>query len=206
MLRVALTREDGLQDGHASPSRDVTDDLGELEMHLCEGRVHMLNMGRGVGQEPLPVPQRAAQHAPLGLGAKGTREPSGGMQAVQPLAIEPSSFRATGGPFRLAGSDQQDLQASGLQEHEQGQPVDPGRFHSDRGHATVEEPVGEGVEGGSERAKTADGWGGTIRWHRHPVLGFAAIDASSMGIAALERDEACWKGGRVGTGGDGSGK
>jgi hypothetical protein len=34
VLLVALARDDGLEDGHAGHARDVTDDLGELEVHL----------------------------------------------------------------------------------------------------------------------------------------------------------------------------
>ena len=34
VLRVALARDTGLEDGHASHACDVTDDLRELEMHL----------------------------------------------------------------------------------------------------------------------------------------------------------------------------
>ena len=32
-LRVAFARDDGLEDGHVGRSREVTDHLGELEMH-----------------------------------------------------------------------------------------------------------------------------------------------------------------------------
>ena len=34
VLWVALACDDGLEDGHAGHPRDLTDDLGELEMHL----------------------------------------------------------------------------------------------------------------------------------------------------------------------------
>ena len=34
-LGVTLTREDGFEDGHAGHAGDLTDDLGELEIHLC---------------------------------------------------------------------------------------------------------------------------------------------------------------------------
>jgi hypothetical protein len=34
VLRVALTGDDGLEDGHAGHPRDLANDLGQLEMHL----------------------------------------------------------------------------------------------------------------------------------------------------------------------------
>jgi hypothetical protein len=51
-LRVALAREDGLEDGHAGHARALTDDLGELAMHLFSSLVPMLHMGRRPGRGP----------------------------------------------------------------------------------------------------------------------------------------------------------
>ena len=42
-LRVALAHDDGREDGHAGYPGDVTDNLGELAMHLCYGLVHLLH-------------------------------------------------------------------------------------------------------------------------------------------------------------------
>jgi hypothetical protein len=79
----------------------------------------------GVGQEHLPMTQIAAQHTHLGFGPKGAREEPVGMQALQPLAIEPISFGPARGALGLAGIDQEYLQAAGLRQLEQGNPVDP---------------------------------------------------------------------------------
>jgi hypothetical protein len=46
----AFAREDGLEDGHAGHTRDITDDLGELEVHLLQGLLHGLNMLGGRGE------------------------------------------------------------------------------------------------------------------------------------------------------------
>jgi hypothetical protein len=59
-----------------------TDDLRELEMHLFQGFLPMLHMVGGVGHAHLPVTQRAAQHADVGLGPKGASEQAVGMQAL----------------------------------------------------------------------------------------------------------------------------
>ena len=74
----------------------------------------MLHMVGGVGQEHRPVAQRAAPHAHLGLGPKGASEQPIGMQALQPLAIEPIGLWSAGGALRLAGIAQEDLEPPGL--------------------------------------------------------------------------------------------
>jgi Transposase DDE domain len=63
------------------------------------------------------------------------------MQALQPRAIEPIGFGSAGDALGLARIDQEHLQAPGLSQCKQGNPVAPGGFHGDGGDATVEEPV-----------------------------------------------------------------
>ena len=108
------------------------------------------------------------------------------MQALQPLASEPSGVRSAGSALRVAGIDQEDLHAPRLAQVEQGHPGDPGGFHGDGGHTTVNEPVGQGVEGGGEGAETTHGLGGAPRGPGDPMLGCAAVDARGMGVAELE--------------------
>jgi hypothetical protein len=146
----------------------------------------MLNMVGGVGEQHLAVAQVPAGHAHLIVRAEGPGEQPVSVQALEPLTVEPIGLRSTGGALRLTGVDQQDLQASRFQELKEGNPVDASRFHSDSGHATVNEPVGQGVEVGGERAETAHGLGVATRWHGDPVLSFADVDARSVGVADLE--------------------
>ena len=132
------------------------------------------------------MPQVAAQHAHVGGRPKGAREQPIGMQALQPLAIEPIGFRAARDALGWARVDQEHLQALGLSQFKQGNPVDPGGLHGDGGDATGEEPVGEGVEGGGAGAETADGLGVAARGHGNPVLRLANVDASGVGVVDLE--------------------
>jgi len=82
------------------------------------------------------------------------------MHALPPRAIEPIGVGAAGDVRGLAGIAQEHLHAPGLSQCKQGNPGDPGGCHGDGGDATVDEPVGQGVEVGGEGAETAYGWGG----------------------------------------------
>jgi hypothetical protein len=68
----------------------------------------------GVGQPHLPMPPRAAQHAHVSGGPKGAREEPIGMQALQPLAIEPIRLGSAGDVLGLAGINQEHLHAPGF--------------------------------------------------------------------------------------------
>ena len=184
--RIAFPSDDGFEDGHPRDARQVTHDLGEFEIHLLQGFMHMLNMVRSVGEEHLAVTQIAAEHTDLISGAESCREQTIGVEALEPLAVEPIGFRAPRSALGLPGVDQEDLETACLQELEQGNPVDAGRFHGDGTHATVNEPVGEGVEVDGEGAETAHGLRVAPRGHGHPVLGFADVDAGGMGVADVE--------------------
>src|SRR5438105_6169252 len=121
--------------------------------------MHMLNMVRAIGEKHLAVTEIAAEHTDLLSGAESRRKETVGVEALEPLAVEPIGFGPTGGALGLAGIDQEYLQAPGLQELKQGNPVDPGRFHRDGGHATLNEPVGQGVKVSGEGAERRTGCG-----------------------------------------------
>jgi hypothetical protein len=70
-LGGAFAREDRPDDRHAGLARDITDHLGQLEVHLLKGLLHVLHRARGHRHEHAPLPQVAAQHTALVLGTKG---------------------------------------------------------------------------------------------------------------------------------------
>ena len=47
MGRIALTGNDGLDDGHAALPGDIGQDMVDLQIHLSEGFVHMLHVDCG---------------------------------------------------------------------------------------------------------------------------------------------------------------
>ena len=108
------------------------------------------------------------------------------METGDPWAIMPVACGAPLDLLHLLRIDEEDLETPRLQERKEWDPIDPSRFHGDGGHATVNEPVGEGVEVDGERAETAHGLGVAPRRHGDPMLGFADVDARGVGVADLE--------------------
>ena len=67
------------------------------------------------------------------------------MQILKPLAIENIGFAARN-VMHMLSIDQMNFNASSLQDLKQRNPIDTGRFHGDRVHAALLNPVGQGVE------------------------------------------------------------
>jgi hypothetical protein len=175
-----------MENGQPRDTRQVTHDLGECAMHVLSRLRPRLHMVRAIGEEHLAVAERAAEHTDLLSGAESRRQETVGVEALEPRAVEPIGCGPTGSALGLAGIDQESLQAPGLQARKQGHPGDPSRCHRDGGHAPVNAPVGQGVKVNGAGAETPHGLGGAPRRHGDPVLGFAAVNASGMGVADLE--------------------
>ena len=66
---IALARHNGANDPHPGRAGDVGDDVMQLEVHLHQRLLHVLDVRGGIFQQPLPLAQICAQRrylAPLG--------------------------------------------------------------------------------------------------------------------------------------------
>jgi hypothetical protein len=180
-LWIALARHESFDNGHAGGAGDVTDAVGACEGHLRQGLWPVLHRLGSRGAQPVAVAPGATQHAALRRRPPGASEQPVGRQALPPLASKGSGCGPSGSALDVAGINQQDLETTRLPERAHGHPGDAGRCHRDRGDTAVEEPVGEGIEGGGAGAKAAHGLGDALWWHGHPVLGFAEVHAGGVG-------------------------
>src|SRR5712691_8205192 len=85
---VALSREHRPDDRQAGQPGDVAHHVGQLEIHLLERLLHVLDVVRGVADEHPALPQIAAQYADLVGGPKGGGQQPEGMQLLDPLAVQ----------------------------------------------------------------------------------------------------------------------
>ena len=74
--RVSLTRDYGADDPHAGFSRHVGHHVMELDVHLHQRLLHMLDVRRTVVQQALTLAQIGAQRGQLALGSEaGAQQP-----------------------------------------------------------------------------------------------------------------------------------
>ncbi len=69
-VRIALACNNGSDNPHAGRAGDVGDDMMELQVHLHQCLLHMLDMGGGVFHQPLALAQIGAQSCNLGIGSE----------------------------------------------------------------------------------------------------------------------------------------
>ena len=107
------------------------------------------------------------------------------MQLLEPLAVHDIGLAARD-VFHVMGVDEHHVEAAGLQDLVEGDPVDAGGFHGYGGDAADREPVREAVElrrHGRERAHR-----GRVSADRDGdvMLGGPAIDAGGIRLNALQ--------------------
>src|SRR5690606_6355252 len=116
------------QDFHPRHTRDIADYIGELDIHLAQRLLHT------VERLSLITNFIGALADYRSHGTEGVRRPEGtaqepvAHQLPNPLTIEHVRFTArylTGG----ARIDQVNIDSAGIQNLEQGNPVNPGRLH-----------------------------------------------------------------------------
>ena len=194
---IALALQDGTDDQHAGHPRDVADDLRQLDIHLLQGLLHVLDMTGGVAHLHLPLPPVGTQRQHgIRRPKRGTQE-AVGMQALDPLRVEHVRLRAHAAPRKLSRLHQVDLEALRFQQLEQRDPIDTGGLQSDRRDAALLQPRGELMKIGGVGAELADGVGVAVcRDADHMHVGMD-VDSGCVPVDDIERRR---------RGGDGDGK
>ena len=187
LLGIALAGEDGFEDGQAGDAGEITDDIVDLEVHLGEGFLDVLDMAAGITGEGGPMPEEGAHGANLFGGPKAGAQQTDRVQILKPLAVTDVGF-ATGEIFAVAGIDQTDFQAGGFEDLEEGNPIDAGGFHGDSFDATFQQPIAQGVEIVGEGGEGADGFGIGVAGDSHLNGGGPDINPAGMRMEGGQLD------------------
>ena len=109
---------------HTGLASDVADDVLELDVHLCEGFLHMLDMVGLIFHQHGSLPQVAAQAPDIRLGTEGSGEQAVCVQLLQPLAVQDVGL-APGHVLDAPWVHQHHLKTPFLQHPEQGRRWTP---------------------------------------------------------------------------------
>lgn len=78
--RIAFSSHDRADDGHTGHASDIAADVLQLDIHLRQGFLYMLDMVTGITQEHGALPQITPQDTYLGLWAERAGQQAEGMQ------------------------------------------------------------------------------------------------------------------------------
>ena len=167
--------------GHARHTAHVTDDVGQLDVHVGQGLWPVLAAGGRGPKKGVARAQGGPSPTARSGRTEGAVEQPEGVEWLQPLAV--GAVGCAAGPvFRVTGVDQVDLQAPRCQDWAQGDPGHPGAGPHHRLNAAGVKPVGQGMEVGRQTGKPAHGLWRAIRRHGDIRFGAAHVNPSGMEV------------------------
>jgi hypothetical protein len=142
LLRITLTRQNGVEDGQTGGPGDVADHVMNLKVHLVQRLLHVLQMNRGHLDQAVAMTPQTAEGTDLLIGAKRASEEPHRVQVLQPLTIRHVAL-STRHVFYVSGIDQASFDAVLLQNLEQRNPVNSGGFHRHGSNPAALQPVSQ---------------------------------------------------------------
>ena len=134
---------------------DIGDDMVELEVHLGQRLLHVLNMRGRILEQTLALTYVGTQRDEMTFGPKAGAQQTVRMKPLQPLCIADVGF-APGHVLGVAGIDKEHRKATGVEKLVDRNPVDAGRFHRDGLDAAFCKPSCQPMQIGRESPETAD--------------------------------------------------
>jgi hypothetical protein len=179
--RVACAGQEGAAHGQARHAAEVTDDLGEVDVHCGEGLVPGLDAGgRGADAGIARAPGGPSHTEVLGGTASAGAQPDG-VECLAPLAVGAIGV-AAGQVVGVAGGDPVDGTTARVQDVEAGDPVHPRAVHDHGLEVAGVEPVGHGLAVGRHASTPAHGRWRAIRGHGDVVRGTAHLAPGGMAM------------------------
>ena len=183
---IALALQNGLDNGQSGDTGQVADDVLELNVHLGQGLVHEPDLIGGTTDETAAMPKEGAEGANQVRGTKAGIEQAHRVEILEPLTVLDVGL-AAGEILAMTGIDQADLEASRIEDLEEGNPIDAGGFHGDGGDATGLEPVAQAEQRIGEGRKRTDRFGVGVGRDGDPDFAGTDVDAGGVEVEGGER-------------------
>lgn len=114
---IALPGQDRFHDGQTGGSGQIADDVVNLQVHLVQGLLHVLEMKSGHLNEVVTMAPQRTHSADLIVRTEGAAQESDGMKVLYPLAILNISF-STRHVLDVMGINQAHVELAFLQDLE----------------------------------------------------------------------------------------
>ena len=145
-----------MQNAHPCHPGDVRDDVVELQVHLHQCLLHVLDVGSSVLGHPCAVPEVRLQRPDLVPRPEAATEQPVLVQSLDPLRVAHVGL-ASRNALHRPRVDEQHLKAARFEDLVDGDPVHARGLHGDRRDPERLEPIGKAVEISGEGVETPDG-------------------------------------------------
>jgi hypothetical protein len=185
---IALALHDRPDDGHAGDSGNIGHDMMQLQVHLRQCLLHVLDVCRRIIQQPLPLSEVGTQTGDFGLGTEAGTQQAVFVEALQPSCVADVGLAAWN-VLRVPGVDHHHLEAPLFQDFEYRNPVNTSRFHNDRLYPARGEPVRQPVKIVSKGPERSNRLTVAVRANGCDVYRGADIDRrrSRIGLGQVSR-------------------
>ena len=139
---------------HARHACNVADNVVQLQVHLHQGLLHVLDVRCRIIAQTLLVPQVGPDPDDRIPGPKACPEQPMFVQLLEPLSIVDVGL-PSGHVLGMTGVHQQHLQPGLFENLEHRNPVHARRLHRDRPNSNLVEPIGQSVQIRREALKRA---------------------------------------------------
>jgi hypothetical protein len=180
--QVARSSNDRTEHAQAGHACHVTDHVVPGQMHVVQRLVPVLPMFARHLDQMVAMAEETAELAEGLRRTKRRRQPPIPRQLLEPATITAIRCRTPRDIFDMAGIDERDLKAAGLEAVQQRHPVHPGGCHHDGGNTTGCSPVGAPMHVTGTRAQCLDRLGIAIRGHTDPVFLSPHSNAGGMWV------------------------
>jgi len=181
LFRVALTRQHSLDNRYSRRPGNIADDVMQLDVHLIERFLHVLNVDRCHLHETLAMSPKGPESTDGLRGAVGGAEKAYRMEVLQPLAIGDVGFAARH-VLDMTGVDQAHPEAAVFQDLKERNPENARGLHRHGFNAALLEPIGQLLKFPGEGTEVADRLRIAIRGNRHIDLRCPDIDSGRVGF------------------------
>ena len=137
---IAFAGEDRTDDPHPGRPGDVGDDVVNLQVHLRQSLLYVLDMGRRILEQTLALTDIRSQLGDPTLGPKAGAQQTIRMKPLQPLRITDVGL-ASRHVFGIARVDEENRKTPGVEKFEDWNPVHARGFHHDGLDTTFGKPI-----------------------------------------------------------------
>ncbi len=131
------------------------------------------------------MPEIPAQGDDAVGGAEAPAQEAQDVEVAEPFAVRDITLAARE-VLHVTRVDENHLETARVEDLEDGNPVDAGRFHRHVGHATRGEPIGEAVQIGREGGKRSHRGRIAVRGHGDEVFRRPTVDSGCVRMETLE--------------------